>query len=73
MVALLQDFLRAVGLEGPSVTSVCLFSLSISDWPSPASGVDVVGAMVRRDLFGGTVLGLVDERLFDVDVSELPL
>lgn len=66
MVALLQDFLRAEGLEGPSLFSVCISSLSVSDCPSPASGLWVVGdgKPVRGDLFGGAVLGLVEEHLF---------
>lgn len=79
MVALLQDFLRAggltVGLEGPSMFSVCISCLSVSECPSPASCVCVVGDMksVRGDLSGGAVLGLVEEHLFDVCFTDLTL
>lgn len=81
MVPLLQDFLRAVGLtvglEGPSVLSVCISSLSVSDCPSPASGVCVAGdrrsVTLRTDLFGGAVLGLTDEHLFDFRFTKLTL
>lgn len=69
MVALLKDFLRALGLtvgpEGTSVFSVCISCWSGSGRASPISGVDMLGdrSSVRGDLFGGRVLGLVEERL----------
>lgn len=80
MVALLQDFLRSmgltVGLEGTSVFSVCISCLCVSECSSPASGVCVVVVekkSVRGDLFGGAVLGLVEEHLFNVCFTELTL
>lgn len=69
MVDLLKDFLRALGLtvgpEGTSVFSVCISCWSVSGRASPISGVDMLGdrSSVRGDLFGGRVLGLVEERL----------
>ncbi len=78
MVALLQDFLLAVGLKvglgGPSV-SICISCFSVSGWSSSASGVCVLGddKSVRGDLCAGAGLGLEDERLFDVCFSEFTL
>lgn len=72
MVALLQDFLRGVGLTekpgGSSVVSSCGSCLSVIKLPSPESGVSMVGdkESVRGDFCGGAVVGLVDEHLFDV-------
>ena len=77
MVALLQDFLRAmgltVGLDGPSVFSDCNSCLSVSECSSSPLGVRVVvnEKSVRGDLCTGAVLGLVEERLFDDRVSDL--
>lgn len=59
MVALLQDFLRAAGLtvgyEVPSVFSACISCLPVSERPSTASDICVVGDIkwVRGDLCGG--------------------
>lgn len=78
MVALLQDFLRAVGLteelEGASVFSICISCLSVSGCASPASVACMVGdgGSRRGDLcVGAVLLGLVEEHLFDDGVGEL--
>lgn len=79
MVALLQDFLRAVGLTvglaGASVLSVSISCLSDSGGLCPASGICVVGdrKSVRGDLCGGAVLGLVEEHLFNDCFTEVTL
>lgn len=68
-MALLQDFLRPVGLTlGLSIVSICLSCLTDSECPSSASSVCVEGdgKSVRGDLCGGAVMGLVEEHLFDV-------
>lgn len=76
-VALLQDFLRVLGLteglEGPSAFSIGTPCLSSSECLSPTSMVWVVGdgTSVRGDLRGGAVLGLVEEHLLDVWFIEL--
>lgn len=71
-MALLHDFLRAVGLTGggSSVVSVCISCLSISDRPASAStsGVCVVGdgMSVRGNLFGEAPSAFSAERSLDV-------
>lgn len=82
-MALLQDFLRPVGLtlglEGLSIVSICLSCLTVSECPSSASSVCVEGGVegdgksVRGDLCGGAVMGLVEEHLFDVCFIEFTL
>lgn len=70
MVALLQDFLLAVGLPGGPVGSSTL-----SDCGSPAFGICVMGdgTSVRGDLCGGAASGLVEEHLLGVCFGELTL
>lgn len=78
-MALLQDFLRPVGLtlglEGLSIVSICLSCLTVSECPSSASSVCVEGdgKSVRGDLCGGAVMGLVEEHLFGVCFIEFTL
>lgn len=79
MVDLLQDFLVPVrltgGHEGPSVFAVGISCLFSSEFSSPADGVCVMGEtrLVRGDLCGGAVLGLVDAHLLDVCFTEFIL
>lgn len=78
-MALLQDFLRPVGLtlglEGLPIVSICPSCLTVSEVPSSASGVCVEGdgKSVRGDLCGGAVMGLVEEHLFEVCFIEFTL
>lgn len=75
MVALLKDFLLAMGLLGglvdPPVISVCISSLSVSRSVSATvSGICVAvvedWTSVRGDLCGGAESGFEDEHLLSV-------
>lgn len=76
MVALLQDFLRALGLTEGFVEGASPPVLSVSEGPSAAASVISAGPdaeSVRGDLCGGAVSELVWEHLLGVCLSEFTL